>query len=58
MNRLVASFSVSFEKLPPGKIAVISQSGGISLILACMMENDGFGVSLTVGLGNSIDIDA
>ena len=58
VKRLVASFSVSYAKLPPGSIAVVSQSGGISLILACMLENDGFGVSLTVGLGNSVDVDA
>src|SRR3990172_8874976 len=41
VKRLVASFSVSYAKLPPGSIAVVSQSGGISLILACMLENDG-----------------
>ncbi len=58
VKRLVASFSVSYSKLPPGSIAVVSQSGGISLILACMLENQGFGVSLTVGLGNSVDVDA
>jgi acyl-CoA synthetase (NDP forming) len=57
INRLVASFSVSFEKLKPGSVSIISQSGGISLILACMLENDGFGLSLTAGLGNSVDID-
>ena len=58
INQLVASFSVSFRKLQPGSIAIVSQSGGISLILACMLENDGFGISLTVGLGNSVDVDA
>ena len=58
INQLVASFSVSFRKLKPGSIAVVSQSGGISLILGCMLENDGFGISLTVGLGNSVDVDA
>jgi len=57
INKLVASFSVSFAKMQPGSIAIISQSGGISLILACMLENDGFGISLTAGLGNSVDID-
>ncbi|MFO1401627.1 MAG: acetate--CoA ligase family protein [Steroidobacteraceae bacterium] len=57
INKLVASFSVSFEKLKPGSVSIISQSGGISLILACMLENDGFGLSLTAGLGNSVDID-
>ena len=57
VNKLVASFSVSFEKLKPGSVSIISQSGGISLILACMLENDGFGLSLTAGLGNSVDID-
>ncbi|MBF8270244.1 MAG: acyl-CoA synthetase [Gammaproteobacteria bacterium] len=57
INKLVASFSVSFAKIPPGSIAIISQSGGISLILACMLENDGFGISLTAGLGNCVDID-
>lgn len=57
INKLVASFSVSFKKLQPGTISIISQSGGISLILACMLENDGVGISLTAGLGNSVDID-
>jgi len=58
INKLVASFSISFRKIPPGSIAIVSQSGGMSLILACMLENDGFGVSLTAGLGNSINIDS
>jgi len=58
INQLVASFSVSFRKLQPGSIAIVSQSGGMSLILACMLENDGFGISLTVGLGNSVDVSA
>lgn len=58
VNRLVASFSISYSLLRPGPVAVISQSGGISLILACMLENDDFGVSMTVGLGNSVDVDA
>ena len=57
INKLVASFSVSFQKLRPGSIGIISQSGGISLILACMLDNDGFGISLTAGLGNCVDID-
>ncbi len=57
VNKLVASFSVSFNRIPAGSIGVISQSGGISLILACMIENEGFGVSLTAGLGNSFNID-
>lgn len=57
-KRLVASFSISFSKLKPGPIAIVSQSGGMSLILACMAENDDFGVSLSVGLGNAINIDA
>jgi len=58
VNQLVASFSVSFRKIKPGRIAIVSQSGGISLILACIMDNDGFGISLTVGMGNSVDVDA
>lgn len=57
-QRLVASFSISFSMLQPGPVAVVSQSGGISLILACMLENDACGVSLTVGLGNSVDVEA
>jgi len=58
INRVVASFSISYAMLQPGPVAVISQSGGISLILACMLENDACGVSLTVGLGNSVDVEA
>ncbi|MCC6202468.1 MAG: acetate--CoA ligase family protein [Gammaproteobacteria bacterium] len=57
-RQLVASFSISFSKLKPGPIAVVSQSGGMSLILSCIAENDDFGVSLAVGLGNAINIDA
>jgi acetyltransferase len=57
-RQLVASFSIAFSKLKPGPIAVVSQSGGMSLILSCIAENDDFGVSLAVGLGNAINIDA
>lgn len=51
-------FVPGVEKLPPGGLAVVAQSGSVNLTLAFMAANRGLGVRLAVGLGNAMDVDA
>lgn len=51
-----ASFWAGLNALPKGNISIVAQSGGVSLILATQLQNLGYGVNLSVGLGNSIDV--
>ncbi|WP_148570842.1 acetate--CoA ligase family protein [Nocardioides caldifontis] len=43
--------------LPPGDVAVLSQSGNLVLDLATLMADRGLGVSRFVSLGNQADLD-
>jgi acetyltransferase len=54
----VASFVPGVEKLQKGRVAVVAQSGGINLSLAFLLASLGEGVSLSVGLGNGVDVAA
>jgi acetyltransferase len=53
-----ASFAPGVEKLQPGRIAVVAQSGGVNLTLAFMLHAAGHGITLSAGLGNAVDVDA
>ena len=53
-----ASFAPGVEQLRPGDIAVVAQSGGVNLTLAFLIHRLGRGISLAVGLGNAVDVDA
>jgi acetyltransferase len=55
---VAASFAPGVEEIQPGAIAVVAQSGGVNLVLTFMLQHAGYGVSLAVGLGNMVDIDA
>ena len=57
-NKVISSFAPPFASFKTGTVAVVSQSGGLSVTLACMLQQDGCGVSMCIGLGNSVDIDA
>lgn len=57
-NNVISSFAPPFSSFKTGDVAVVSQSGGLSITLACMLQQDGCGVSVCIGLGNSVDIDA
>jgi len=55
---LIASFLPSAGLIPAGQVAVVAQSAGINLTVSFLLAKLGHGVSLAVGLGNSVDIDA
>lgn len=54
----VACFVPGTDRLRPGRVAVVSQSGGVNLTTAFLLDRLGQGVSLAVGLGNAVDVDA
>jgi len=55
--RLNASFTPIFSRLKPGPIAVISQSGGVSHLIAYQAIDEGVGLSKVVGLGNRCNVE-
>jgi acetyltransferase len=55
---LTASFVPAADQLRSGPVAVIAQSAGVNLTVSFLLEKLGSGVSLAVGLGNAIDVDA
>lgn len=58
LNRnLNASFTPEFSSLNKGNICLVSQSGGISHLLAFMAMNLHIGFSKIIGLGNRLNID-
>ena len=55
---LAASFVPGAADVEPGRIAVVAASGGVNHTLAFLLAGSGHGVSLAIGLGNAIDVDA
>ncbi|MCS7119192.1 MAG: acetate--CoA ligase family protein [Archaeoglobaceae archaeon] len=55
LQRINASFTPEFNKLKPGKIALVSQSGGICHYVLHKFNDVGF--SYIIHLGNRCDID-
>ena len=53
---IAASFWAGLNALPKGNISVVAQSSGVSIIIATQLQHLGYGVNLSVGLGNSIDV--
>jgi acetate---CoA ligase (ADP-forming) subunit alpha len=54
---LNASFTPEFSLLKKGRVALVSQSGGISHLLGFLAMRDGAGFSKIVGLGNRLNVD-
>jgi acyl-CoA synthetase (NDP forming) len=54
---LNASFTPEFSRIRKGRIALVSQSGGMSHLLGFMAIREGVGFSAIIGLGNRINID-
>lgn len=54
----VACFVPGTDRLRHGQVAVVAQSGGVNLSIAFLLDRLGHGVSLAVGLGNAVDVDA
>jgi acetyltransferase len=55
---LTATFVPGAATVPPGPVAVVAASGGVNHALAFLLAEAGLGVSLAVGLGNAVDVDA
>ncbi|WP_051184440.1 acetate--CoA ligase family protein [Desulfatiglans anilini] len=56
-HRLNASFTPEFSLAGKGGIALVSQSGGMSHLLAFLAMNAGIGFSKIIGLGNRLNLD-
>jgi acetyl-CoA synthetase (ADP-forming) len=54
---LNASFTPIFSRLEPGPISLISQSGGVSHLIAYQALREGVGLGKVVGLGNRCNVD-
>jgi acyl-CoA synthetase (NDP forming) len=54
---LNASFTPEFSWLQKGGISLVSQSGGISHLMAFMAMERNMGISKIVGLGNRLNVD-
>jgi len=55
---LVASFVPGAAAVPAGPVGVIAASGGVNHALAFLLAEAGLGVSLSVGMGNAVDVTA
>jgi acetate---CoA ligase (ADP-forming) len=55
---LTASFVPAASLVPAGHVAVVAASGGMNHAVAFLLADAGHGVSLAVGLGNSVDVNA
>lgn len=56
-NRLNASFTPEFSSVGRGSVALVSQSGGISHLLAFMAMRQDVRMSKIIGLGNRLNVD-
>ena len=55
---LTASFVPGTAALAEGPVAVVAASGGVNHALSFLLADAGLGLSLAVGLGNAVDVDA
>jgi acyl-CoA synthetase (NDP forming) len=53
-----AELDIGWSELPPGSIALVSQSGNLALELALLAADRGLGFSRFASLGNQADLDA
>ena len=53
---LIASFQSSFSLARPGRVAVVSQSGGVCVYIVHALTIQGTGISKAVGLGNRCNL--
>jgi len=54
---LNASFTPEFSQIKKGKVALVSQSGGMSHLLGFLGIRDSVGFSKIVGIGNRLNVD-
>ena len=53
---LFCSFVPAVRELPPGRLGVVAQSGGVAHSISFAASNDGVGISAMVGVGNGADL--
>ncbi|MGQ9858172.1 MAG: acetate--CoA ligase family protein [Thermodesulfobacteriota bacterium] len=56
-HKLNASFTPEFSRVKPGGVTLVSQSGGMSHLLAFLAMRSGVGLSKVIGLGNRCNVD-
>ena len=56
VDGVLATFLSTARSIPPGRLAIVAQSGGVNLAVALAAASEGLGVRLAVGLGNAIDV--
>ncbi len=54
---LNATFTPEFSRLDKGRVALVSQSGGIAHLSAFLAQREALGISKVVGLGNRLNVD-
>lgn len=57
VDGVLATFVSSVRAIPPGRLAIVAQSGGVNLAVAMAAAGEGLGVRLAIGLGNAADVD-
>jgi acetate---CoA ligase (ADP-forming) len=57
VDGVLATFVSSVSAIPPGRLAIVAQSGGVNLAVALAAASEGLGVRLAIGLGNAADVD-
>ena len=57
VDGVLATFVSSVRAIPPGRLAIVAQSGGVNLAVAMAAASEGLGVRLAIGLGNAADVD-
>jgi acetyltransferase len=57
VDGVLATFVSSVRTIPPGRLAIVAQSGGVNLAVAMAAASEGLGVRLAIGLGNAADVD-
>ncbi len=56
-SRLNATFTPEFSRSPRGRVACVSQSGGMAHLLSFLAMREGMGFSKIIGLGNRLNVD-
>jgi acetate---CoA ligase (ADP-forming) len=57
VDGVLATFVSTVDRIPPGQLAIVAQSGGVNLAVAMAAASEGLGVRLAIGLGNAADVD-
>lgn len=56
VDGVLATFVSTVGSIPPGRLAIVAQSGGVNLAVAMAAAAEGMGVRLAIGLGNAADV--